>query len=497
MRRCGAAIMGRASGTEHFQPPMASPSVRRCGAGSLPQVEVRRPDVSAAVAGQTGLARGRRARRASRRMSCLPWGSSRVRDYADGASRRTGRAARLRSRHSVGPRARAADSKHRDERKPHDSRVPACRSRPRDACRPGLRPGTRRPRGRAHRAATASTTCRRSRRRAASSSTLDDLAQAMRAAGQLPRSAPLDEVLANSAGDAAMPRKPWLLAPCDLQAIKAARRHLRRPACSSASSRSRRAATRRGRGGARRDRRADRRQPARTCSRDRRRRRALKEVLIAQGVWSQYLEVGIGPDAEIFTKAQPMSAVGTGADDRHASEVGVEQPGAGGRAGRQRRGRDRRRHARQRRQPARLRGPQRAAARQGQGQQRLVRDRPVHAPVRRALHARRRAPRRRRADASTAPTASRSTASSSMREISRDPADLVGAGDRRRTTSIPTASCCSSARCSRRRRTAAGRARASPTRSATSSPSPRRARRAGQPGRHSDRIRRGPSAPPH
>jgi fumarylacetoacetate (FAA) hydrolase family protein len=40
----------------------------------------------------------------------------------------------------------------------------------------------------------------------------------------------------------------------------------------------------------------------------------LKDVLIAQGVWSQYLEVGIGPDAEIFTKSQPMSAVGTGAD---------------------------------------------------------------------------------------------------------------------------------------------------------------------------------------
>jgi fumarylacetoacetate (FAA) hydrolase family protein len=40
----------------------------------------------------------------------------------------------------------------------------------------------------------------------------------------------------------------------------------------------------------------------------------LKEALIAQGVWSQYLEVGIGPDAEIFTKVQPMSSVGTGAD---------------------------------------------------------------------------------------------------------------------------------------------------------------------------------------
>jgi fumarylacetoacetate (FAA) hydrolase family protein len=36
-------------------------------------------------------------------------------------------------------------------------------------------------------------------------------------------------------------------------------------------------------------------------------------VLIARGMWSQYLEVGIGPDAEVFTKSQPMSAVGTGA----------------------------------------------------------------------------------------------------------------------------------------------------------------------------------------
>ncbi|MEM9028891.1 MAG: fumarylacetoacetate hydrolase family protein [Pseudomonadota bacterium] len=39
---------------------------------------------------------------------------------------------------------------------------------------------------------------------------------------------------------------------------------------------------------------------------------ALKETLIAQGAWSQYLEVGIGVDAEIFTKAQPMSAIGHG-----------------------------------------------------------------------------------------------------------------------------------------------------------------------------------------
>lgn len=39
-----------------------------------------------------------------------------------------------------------------------------------------------------------------------------------------------------------------------------------------------------------------------------------KESLIKRGLWSQYLEVGIGPDAEVFTKAPPMAAVGVGAD---------------------------------------------------------------------------------------------------------------------------------------------------------------------------------------
>jgi fumarylacetoacetate (FAA) hydrolase family protein len=40
----------------------------------------------------------------------------------------------------------------------------------------------------------------------------------------------------------------------------------------------------------------------------------VKAALIERGVWSQYLEVGIGPDAEIFTKSQPMSSVGYGAE---------------------------------------------------------------------------------------------------------------------------------------------------------------------------------------
>jgi fumarylacetoacetate (FAA) hydrolase family protein len=43
----------------------------------------------------------------------------------------------------------------------------------------------------------------------------------------------------------------------------------------------------------------------------------VKEALIEEGVWSQYLEVGIGPDAEVFSKAQVLSSVG------HAADVGL------------------------------------------------------------------------------------------------------------------------------------------------------------------------------
>src|SRR6185436_11672365 len=41
---------------------------------------------------------------------------------------------------------------------------------------------------------------------------------------------------------------------------------------------------------------------------------ALKKTLVARGAWSPYLEVGIGPYVEIFTKAPAMSAVGFGAE---------------------------------------------------------------------------------------------------------------------------------------------------------------------------------------
>ncbi|MDF1635289.1 fumarylacetoacetate hydrolase family protein [Mycoplana sp. MJR14] len=43
----------------------------------------------------------------------------------------------------------------------------------------------------------------------------------------------------------------------------------------------------------------------------------VKQALIEEGVWSQYLEVGIGPDAEVFTKGQVLSSVG------HAADVGL------------------------------------------------------------------------------------------------------------------------------------------------------------------------------
>jgi fumarylacetoacetate (FAA) hydrolase family protein len=40
----------------------------------------------------------------------------------------------------------------------------------------------------------------------------------------------------------------------------------------------------------------------------------LKEALIDENLWSQYLEVAIGPDAEIFTKTAPLASIGSGAE---------------------------------------------------------------------------------------------------------------------------------------------------------------------------------------
>ncbi len=123
----------------------------------------------------------------------------------------------------------------------------------------------------------------------------------------------LDAILGNTIEGARDPAKPWLLAPVDLQAVKAA-------GVTFATSMLERVIEERARGdaGAAAGIRAE---ITRLVGEDFSKLRPgspeaahLKSVLVAQGAWSQYLEVGIGPDAEIFTKAQPMSAIGTGAD---------------------------------------------------------------------------------------------------------------------------------------------------------------------------------------
>ncbi len=142
---------------------------------------------------------------------------------------------------------------------------------------------------------------------------LDDPVAAIRGAGSLARIGSLQDLLRNSIPDVRDTSAPWLLAPCDLQAIKAS-------GVTFVASLLERVIEEQARGDARK---AESVRQAivaiiGTNLRDIRpgspQAAAVKEALIAQGVWSQYLEVGIGPDAEIFTKGQPMSAVGTGAD---------------------------------------------------------------------------------------------------------------------------------------------------------------------------------------
>jgi len=127
------------------------------------------------------------------------------------------------------------------------------------------------------------------------------------------RVASLEQALANSDEARRDPRHPWLLAPCDLQAVKASgvtfvasllERVIEEQSRGDASkAESIRAAL----GGVLGDNLAGIVPGSTQAAR-------VKDVLIAQGAWSQYLEVGIGPDAEIFTKAPVLAAVGTGAD---------------------------------------------------------------------------------------------------------------------------------------------------------------------------------------
>ena len=110
------------------------------------------------------------------------------------------------------------------------------------------------------------------------------------------------------------PKAAWqLLAPCDLQAIKAcgvtfARSMLERVIEERAAGDPSKAAAIRERVGAIVG------ESLRSLVPGSPEAVRVKQALIDEGMWSQYLEVGIGPDAEVFTKAQPMSAVGWGAD---------------------------------------------------------------------------------------------------------------------------------------------------------------------------------------
>jgi fumarylacetoacetate (FAA) hydrolase family protein len=126
----------------------------------------------------------------------------------------------------------------------------------------------------------------------------------------------LAPILANSAHDRRDPATPYFLAPCDLQALKAA-------GVTFATSLLERVIEEHARGD------ASKAAAIRTTitevigtdlsqiapGSDAAMR--LKAHLTQEGAWSQYLEVGIGPDAEIFTKTAPMAAIGTG------SEIGI------------------------------------------------------------------------------------------------------------------------------------------------------------------------------
>src|SRR6478735_1805770 len=141
---------------------------------------------------------------------------------------------------------------------------------------------------------------------------LENPAAAVRA-HDAPRIASLAEVIANSHADKRIDGTPWLMAPCDLQALKAA-------GVTFVASMLERVIEEQARGNpalaesVRKDVMAVIGDDLSKVVPGSPGAAKLKEVLLAKNMWSQYLEVGIGPDAEVFTKSQPMSAVGTGAE---------------------------------------------------------------------------------------------------------------------------------------------------------------------------------------
>jgi fumarylacetoacetate (FAA) hydrolase family protein len=121
---------------------------------------------------------------------------------------------------------------------------------------------------------------------------------------------PLEEILAASLPT--RPERPHLLAPLDLQVVKAcgvtfAKSMVERVIEERAGGDASRAAELRTQleadvGGA-----------ITTVKPGSEQARELKDALQRQGLWSQYLEVGIGPDPEVFTKAPVLASVGLGA----------------------------------------------------------------------------------------------------------------------------------------------------------------------------------------
>jgi fumarylacetoacetate (FAA) hydrolase family protein len=120
----------------------------------------------------------------------------------------------------------------------------------------------------------------------------------------------LAELLANTPPETRDAKKPWLLAPVDLQALKAAGVTFARSLLERVVEEQSRGDPGRAdavRAGLVAEIGTDLSQ-VKPGSDDAMR---LKAALQKRSLWSQYLEVGIGPDVEIFTKAQPLAAVGT------------------------------------------------------------------------------------------------------------------------------------------------------------------------------------------
>ena len=142
---------------------------------------------------------------------------------------------------------------------------------------------------------------------------LDNPAVSVKSAALGPKLGDLADLLVNAVANGRDTSKPYLLAPCDLQALKAA-------GVTFAASMLERVIEERAKG-----------DPQRAVEIRKEINQSigvdlseiipgsdgaqrLKDELIERDLWSQYLEVAIGPDAEVFTKSQPLSGVGPGAD---------------------------------------------------------------------------------------------------------------------------------------------------------------------------------------